>query len=683
MAESERVKQRVEELRAALNHHNYLYYVLDRPEASDAEYDALMQELRRLEADYPQFLSPDSPTQRVGAAPAAALGVVHHPRPMLSLGNVFSDSELHAWYQRVSKLIEGRPHDFVCEHKLDGLAVALTYVEGRFEVGATRGDGVDGENITQNLRTIRAVPLSVRGDIPTRFEVRGEVFMPRASFVKLNAEREEQGLPLFANPRNAAAGSLRQLDPRVTASRHLDIYIYALGYAEGRPMPGSHWETMQYLHALGFKVNPRSRLVAAMPDIEAYFRHWESERPQLPYEADGIVVKINQIALQDELGEVGREPRWAVAYKPPAIQGRSLLESIEVSVGRTGSLNPYAVLTPVAVGGVVISRAALHNEEDIRRKDIRVGDTVFIQRAGEVIPEITGPTPEALAKRRAAPFSMEEKLFSPDKGYAACPSCGAKIFRPEGEVMFYCPNAACPAQRQERLEHFSARGCMDIRGLGEKMLALLLREGLLADYGDIYYLKEQRDRLVTLERVAEKTADNLLREIEGSKGRPLARLIVALGIRHVGSETAEILATSFGNLSRLSSATRDELEAVPSIGPKIADSVAAFFQDEANRRVLAKLEAAGVVPSPAGALEPSAQPLSGREFVITGRLEGMGREAAEQRIRALGGAAKSDVTRKTRYLVVGAEPGSKLAKARKLGVPEITEADLRRMLEQA
>ncbi len=679
----EQALARIEKLRAQISRDNYLYYALDQPEVSDEEYDAQMRELKALEEQFPQLITSDSPTQRVGTAPIAAFGVVAHPKPLLSLGNVFSDEDLEAWYARVSKLIGERAFDLVCEHKMDGLAVALTYENGKFTVGATRGDGYNGENITQNLRTIRSIPLSVSGDVPSRFEVRGEVYLPKAGFAKLNRERAEQELPLFANPRNAAAGSVRQLDPRITASRALDIYIYSLGYAEGRDMPDTHWETMQYLKSLGFRTNPKNVCVATLKEAEDYYHHWTAERHSLPYEADGVVVKVNQIALQNELGDVGREPRWAIAYKFPAIQGRTVLKSIEISVGRTGTLNPYAVMEPVAVGGVTISRAALHNEDDIRRKDIREGDTVFIQRAGDVIPEIVGPTPES-AKRmdRNPPFSMKEKLFDKERGYPACPECHTEVVKPEDEVMYYCPNSACPAQVEERLQHFVSRGTMDIRGIGEQMVALLLREGLVHDAADIYSLKDKSDKMLQIERMGEKTVDNILAAIEKSKSRPLSRVMNALGIRHVGDETAELLAQRFPSLDALTSATEAELMAVPSIGGKIAESIVCFFQNEENRRIVEKLKAAGVntTAEESPAIQTSEQTLVGQEFVITGKLEKFSRETAEEMIRSRGGAAKGDVTKKTAYLVVGLEPGSKLAKARALGVKEITETELLKML---
>ena len=679
MADLNQVKQRIEQLRAEINHHNYRYYVLDSPEISDAEYDELMRELKQLEEEYPQFLTPDSPTQRVGAAPVEAFGVVEHPLPLLSLANAFSYDELVAWYNRTTKLVAGEPSDFACEHKIDGLAVALTYVNGQLTSGATRGDGFRGENITQNLRTIRSIPLSVSKDAPPRFEVRGEVFLPKAGFHKLNQERAAEGLPLFANPRNAAAGSVRQLDPRITAKRPLDIYIYMLGYAEGKATPPTHWETMEYLKSLGFKVNPNNALRTSIDQVEDYHRTWVEKRENLPYEADGIVVKVNQLGLQERLGNIGHEPRWAIAYKFPAIESTTRLIDIGISVGRTGTLNPYAILEPVAVGGVTIRQAALHNEDDIRRKDIREGDTVIIRRAGEVIPEVVSPI-KGKRSGKEKEFSLLEKIFDREKQRPACPACGAEVIKPEGEVMYYCSNAACPAQVQERLEHFASRGGMDIRGIGESNSALLLREGLVKDVADLYYLKEKKEQLLKLERMAEKSVSNMLNAIEKSKDTPLPRLIFALGIRHVGEETAELLAQHFNSLNKLANASREELMSIPTVGPKIADSIVAFFRQKENRKIIERLRKAGVKLEEIA--KPKEQPLAGMEFVVTGRLEAFSRQEAEARIKALGGSTGSSVTKKTTYLVVGADPGSKLAHAQELGTKQITEEELLRLLEQ-
>ncbi|HEY98035.1 MAG TPA: NAD-dependent DNA ligase LigA [Dehalococcoidia bacterium] len=681
MTSPDDVSRKIEKLRSEINHHNYRYYVLDSPEISDAEYDDLMRELKQLEEQYPQFLTEDSPSQRVGAAPVEAFGVVAHPQPLLSLGNVFSENELEAWYNRTLRLAGNSRFDFVGEHKIDGLAVALTYIDGKLATGATRGDGFRGEDITQNLRTVRSIPLSLTSDAPPRFEVRGEVFLSRQGFKKLNEQRAAEGQALFANPRNAAAGSVRQLDSRITARRPLDIYIYMLGWAEGKTTPATHWETMEYLKSLDFKVNPNNRQLQDLDAVKEYYRIWEKQREDLPYEADGIVIKINQLNLHDELGDTGHEPRWAIAYKFPAVQGTTRLKDIGISVGRTGTLNPYAILEPVSVGGVTIKQAALHNEDDIRRKDIRIGDTVIIQRAGEVIPEVVGP----IASKRTGiekEFSLIAKLPKNEQGEPACPSCGKNsIVRPEGEIMYYCVNSACPAQAQQRIEHFTSRGAMDIRGIGENLSAMLFSQGLVKDIADLYRLKDKRDELTNLEKLGEKSADNILAAIEKSKKRPLSRIIFALGIRHVGSETAEILADEFRTIDDLANATAERLEEISTIGPKIAESIAAFFQQDENKDILTRLKSAGVFPEEMAASKPADLPLSGKEFVLTGRLESLSRPEAEAKIKALGGTAKGSVTRKTDYVVAGADPGSKLTRARELGIPVLDEKKLLEMLE--
>jgi DNA ligase (NAD+) len=676
MEEPNKVKDRIEQLKAQVNYYAYRYYVLDSPEISDAEYDQLMQELQQLEEKYPQFRTPDSPTQRVGAAPVEAFGVVEHPRPLLSLANAFSDEELLAWYTRTLRLT-GQRFNMACEHKIDGLAVALTYANGQLVTGATRGDGFRGENITQNLRTIHSIPLSVPKDTPPRFEVRGEVYLPKAGFHKLNEERAAEGLPVFANPRNAAAGSVRQLDPRITARRPLDIYVYALGWAEGKATPDSHWETMQNLKSWGFKINPNNALASTIEQAEEYYRSWVHRREGLPYEADGIVIKVDSIPFQESLGDVGHEPRWAIAYKFPAVQGTTRLKEIRVSVGRTGTLNPYAVLEPVAVGGVTIRQAALHNEDDIRRKDIREGDWVYIQRAGEVIPEVVGP----IVGRRTGEekeFNLLQKIFDKEKRRPACPVCGAEVYKPEDEVMYYCTNATCPAQVQARLELFTSRGAMDIRGIGESMSALLLHEGLVKDVADLYYLKEEA--LLKLERMGEKSVANIMNAINRSKDRPLARVIYALGIRHIGEQMAQLLADHFNSIDELANASEEQLMTTPTVGPKIAESIVAFFRQKENRRLIEKLRKAGVKLAEAKAVEARELPLAGQEFVITGTLKSFSREVAREKIKALGGVAKDNVTRQTTYLVVGADPGSKLVRAQALGIKQITEVELLRLL---
>ncbi|MDD5338613.1 MAG: NAD-dependent DNA ligase LigA [Dehalococcoidales bacterium] len=678
MAGQDEIKEKIEKLRAEINRHNRLYYIQDNPEISDAEYDSLMQELKRQEDENPQFLTPDSPTQRVGAEPLEAFGVVDHPYPLLSLGNAFSDEDLMAWYNRTLKLLGNRAFDFVCEPKIDGLAVALTYINGQLVTGATRGDGLRGENITQNLRTIRSIPLSVP-NAPARFEVRGEVYMPKSGFLKLNKEREVEEQPLFANPRNAAAGSVRQLDSRITAKRPLDTFIYMLGYVEGQATPATHWEALEQMKAWGFKTNPRNQRCKNIEEVMAYFQKWKEERESLPYEADGVVIKLNQKNIQDELGDVGREPRWAIAYKPPAVQATTKLLNIGISVGRTGTLNPTAELEPVAVGGVTIKNASLHNEDDIRRKDIRIGDTVVVQRAGEVIPEVVGPVKEKRTDKEVE-FDLLKAIYSQEKGRPACPECGGEVVKPEGEVMYYCSNAACPAQAQLRIEHFASKGAMDIRGVGENISALLYDKGLAKNVADLYYLKAEQ--LAELEKMGEKSAQNIINAIETSKTRPLARLIFALGIKHVGDEMAEILTNEFRSIENLSQASRERLLDISTVGHKIADSIIAFFKEEDNLKILQRLKEAGVKMEET-TVKAQNLPWAGKEFVVTGRLENFTRQEAEAKIKELGGAAKDSVTRKTDYVVYGADPGSKKTKAESLGITLLTENDFLKMIEEA
>jgi DNA ligase (NAD+) len=660
-------KLRVEELRSQIAYHDYRYYVLDSPEISDAEYDELMRELRRLEEQHPELITPDSPTQRVSGQPVEAFGIVEHRVPLLSLANAFNEEELRAWYRRAANLVENERFDMVCEPKIDGLAVALVYENGSFVQGATRGDGLRGENITQNLRTIRSLPLTVRGDgLPPRFEVRGEAYMTRRGFEQLNEERAEEGQPLFANPRNAAAGSVRQLDSRITARRPLDIFVYQLGWADG-PTPESHWEAMQWLGSLGFKINPNMVRFHSLDEVARHCQQWVERRETLDYDIDGVVVKIDDLGLQRALGFVGREPRWAVAYKFPPTQATTRLLDIGVNVGRTGSLNPYAILEPVRVGGATVKLATLHNEDDIRRKDIRIGDTVIVQRAGEVIPQVVGP----VVSRRTG----QERAYSTPTN---CPVCGTPVVRPEGEAMSYCPNRACPAQAFRLLTHFVSRGAMDIDGVGEALCMALLKAGLVEDPADLYFLT--KDQLLKLERMADKSAQNVLDAIAGSKDRPLARLVFALGIRHVGSEMAETLAGHFGSLGTLARASVEELSAIPTIGPKIAESVHAWFQDGSNRRLVDKLRRAGVrMEAQAAAREG---PLSGLSFVVTGTLSRWSRNEAEGLIKSLGGAVGSSVTRKTDYLVVGEGPGSKLQKAQEYGTKLLSEEEFAVLLRE-
>ncbi len=657
-----------EELRSQINYHDYLYYVKNAPEISDAEYDELMRRLRAIEEHYPELITPDSPTQRVSGAPVEAFGVVQHREPMLSLANAFNFHQLQAWHKRVASLTGIEDFQMVCEPKIDGLAVALVYENGRFVQGATRGDGYRGENITENLRTIRSIPMQVRGEgFPARFEVRGEVYMPKAAFERLNNERAERGEPLFANPRNAAAGSVRQLDPRVTASRRLDIWVYQLGWADG-DSPRTHWDTLHWLNEMGFRINPEIQRFGDLRQVEDYYRSWIERRHNLEYEIDGMVVKVDDKALWEELGYVGREPRWAIAYKFPPIQATTKLLRIAINVGRTGSLNPYAILEPVQVGGVIVKQATLHNEDDIRRKDIREGDTVIVQRAGDVIPQVVGPV---LSRRTGAevPFQMPQ----------TCPACGAETYRPPGEAMSYCTNISCPAQMYRWITHWASRGAMDIEGLGEQWVAVLLDRGLIADPADLYYLK--RDDLLRLERMGEKSADNLLRNIEASKKRGLGRLLFALGIRHVGSEIAELLASHFGSLDALAAASFEEIQSVEGIGPKIAESVHNYFRDPQKVRVIEKLRRAGVQMEQE-ARRPAEGPLAGMTFVFTGTLAAMPRSRAEALVTNLGAQAGSSVTRKTTYVVAGSDPGSKLQKAQEYGIPVLDEDGFLRLLRE-
>ena len=658
----------MERLRAEINRHNHLYFVLDQPDISDADYDALMVELRGLEEQRPELVTLDSPTQRVGALavfpPAVAFAVVMKARPMLSLANAFNDEELAAWHRRATNLLDGADFEMVCELKIDGLAVALTYEDGEFVKGTTRGDGYRGEDVTQNLSTISSIPPSVPPDAPRSFEVRGEVYFPRSLFDKLNEERAAQGQPTYVNPRNTAAGSLRQLDPRITAQRALDIFVYSMyGLEDGDGgIPDNQWATLEYLQELGFKVNPNNRLCRSLEEVESYYREWEEAFQGLDYGADGVVVKVNSVRQQDALGNAGREPRWAIAYKFPATQAETQLLKIEINVGRTGSQNPYAILEPVDVGGATVRMATLHNEDYIRSKDLREGDWVVVERAGEVIPQVVRP----LVERRTG----EEKIYSMSE---TCRRCSRPVIRPQDQAMTICTNPKCPAKLEELLKHFVSRGAMDIEGMGEKLCEELLKTWFIKDIADVYSITTER--LLKLERMAEKSAANIMSAIEASKERALPRVLFALGILHVGSEMAETLAGHYRNLWSLSRATEEQLVQIPGIGPKIAESVATYFQDEANRNILRKLQTAGVQLVDDSPREPLERPLAGMQFVVTGRLDGMTRSQAEARIKELGGAVGSSVSRKTSFLVAGEEAGSKLEQANKMGTPVLTEGE--------
>lgn len=668
------INQRADDLRKEINYHNHRYHVLDDPVTSDVHFDELIRELTALEEQHPELVTPDSPTQRVGAAPAEGFTEVEHPVPLLSLGNAFNMDEFRAWHSRALDLLDGAAFDMVCELKIDGLAVALIYEDGRLVRGATRGDGIRGEDVTSNLRTIRSIPLlvtAVTGDwLPRRFEVRGEVYLPRSAFNRLNEERIDQGEPPYANPRNTAAGSLRQLDPQMTASRPLDIFVYSLGYAEGAEMPGTHWETMEMLKELGFKTNPANTRCHTIEEVEAYYNRWLEDKEKLDYGADGVVVKIDPLPYQQHLGVVGREPRWAIAYKFPAIQQITRLLRIEINVGRTGSLNPFAVLEPVNVGGATVQMATLHNEDDIRRKDIREGDWVIVERAGDVIPRVVGPV---VARRTG-----EEKEFRMPE---VCPACGQAVVQPLDEARTYCVNAACPAQFERLLMHFVGRGAMDIEGMGEKLALALIEAGIVHDIGDVYSIEQEQ--LISLERMAEKSATNIMGSIQASKRRPLANVLVALGIRHVGYETAEALVRRFGSMDRIIQSSEEELAAVPGVGPIIAQSIKAHFSQDANRHIVQKLSEADVrLEEEVEPYVERPQPLSGMQIVVTGRLASMSRSEAEGRIKELGGSAGSRVGKKTRYLVAGEEAGSKLAQARELGTEILDESQFIKLLEE-
>ncbi|MEA3344915.1 MAG: NAD-dependent DNA ligase LigA [Chloroflexota bacterium] len=674
------VESRIEVLRRQIRYHNHRYYVLDDPVISDAEYDVLMRELRELEEAHPKLVTPDSPTQRVGAEPLDEFQRVRHVRPMLSLQDAFDEEELRDWLIRTSKLLpqgmDAEDLEFVVEPKIDGLTVVLTYEDGRLVLGATRGNGVEGEDVTQNLRTIRSLPLripvSTNGPPPTRLVVRGEVYMPIGAFREFNRRQEELGEKTFANPRNVAAGSVRQLDPRITASRPLDLFTYAVVNVDGRTIR-TQWEALEYLSGLGFPTNPGNRLLDDLNAVVEYYNEWVERREALDYEIDGVVVKINDLDLQKTLGSVGNAPRGAVAYKFPGREAVTKLLDIQVNVGRTGTITPYALLEPVKLSGATIRQATLHNEDYIRERDIRKGDTVLIRRAGEVIPQVIRPLVE-LRTGDERPWHMPE----------VCPSCGEPIIRPEGEVAYYCVNTACPAQLGRRIEHFASRGGMEIEGLGGRIAQRLVSEGLLRDVADIYYLREED--LLPLEGFADKKVGNLMEAIEASKKRPLSRLITALGIHYVGSVVARLLAERYRSLEALMEAPQEEMEAIEGIGPRIAKSIREWSNRPRNRKVVEKLRRAGVrsiahrrMPEEVAETK-GPQPLEGLTFVITGTLSIPRREMTAL-IEGHGGRVTGSVSSRTDYLLAGANPGDrKYTHAQELGKPIISEEELREMI---
>lgn len=665
----ESIKRRIEALRREIEKHDFRYYVLDAPVITDAQYDRLMVELQQLEQEHPDLITPDSPTQRVGGKPREGFVTIKHAVPMLSLANAFSEGELREFDHRVKSALGDAPYSYVVELKIDGLAVSLTYRQGIFVRGATRGDGENGEDITANLKTIRSIPLRLNQPVDL-LEVRGEVYMPKESFVALNARREERGEPPFANPRNAAAGSLRQLDPAVTAGRNLTIFVYGTGemeFAHGK-IPASHSEVLKFLEVLGLRVNPHYQVCRNIDEAISYCRIWQHKKAELPYAIDGMVIKVNSLAQQALLGATMKNPRWAIAFKFPPEQAETIVRDIIVSVGRTGVITPTAVLEPVFLAGSTISRATLHNEDIIRDKDIRIGDRVIIQKAGDVIPEVV----EVVKEKRTG----TEKKFTMPK---TCPACGAEVIRQTGEAAYRCTGAACPAQLLEGLIHFASRGAMDITGLGPAVIKQLVDTGLVHDVSDLYRLTTEQ--LKKLERFADKSAENLINAIAASKDNPLHRLVFALGIRHVGERAARILAEHFGDIRKIMDAGYEELVAIPEIGPKIAESIIAFMHEPQNRALIERLVQNGVnVVAEKTAPEAQKSRLAGKTFVLTGTLASLKRDDAKKLIESLGGKVSSSVSKKTDYVVAGDNPGSKYDKAVQLGVNIIDERELLELL---
>jgi DNA ligase (NAD+) len=666
----DKLAAQAEQLREAINRANYRYYVLDDPEISDAEYDKLLRRLEALEREHPELATADSPTQRVGASPSEKFGVVVHRRPMMSLANAMNAEEMREFDKRVKRLLKSDAEiEYVAEVKLDGLGIELVYEDGRLTVGSTRGDGVNGEDVTPNIRTIKSVPLRLRhpehndSKIPRLLEVRGEVIIPRSGFAKLNQEREEAGEPVFANPRNAAAGALRQLDPKITASRPLDVFLYAPGVIEGVTFK-SQWEFLSGIKELGLRVNPLSRVCNGIDAVLDYWNEITEKRHELDYEADGVVAKVNSYRLQEQLGEVSRSPRWAIAYKFKAQQAETVVEKIDVQVGRIGSLTPVAKLRPVQLAGVTISNASLHNLDEIRRKDIRERDTVLIERAGDVIPYVIRVTKEG--HPRAKPFEMPKH----------CPECGAAIVHEEGEVGYFCVNANCPARMRESIRHFASKGCLDIEGLGDKLVAQLVEKGLVKELDDLFSLT--REQLSGLDRMADKSAQNVLDAIQKARETTLDRFINGLGIRHVGEHTARQLALKFKSMDALVAASEDDLLGVRDIGKEVAHSIREYFDEPRNLKAVKRLIKILDVEAPAEVEGRGA--LRDKTFVLTGTLESMTREEAERKIMAAGGRVTSSVSRKTDFVVAGAEPGSKLKKAHDLGVRVLDEKGLASVL---
>jgi DNA ligase (NAD+) len=675
---------RAAELRAQINYHNHRYHVLDDPQISDAEFDALVNELRALETAHPELATPDSPTRRVGGVRRAEFGAVRHPAPMLSLDNAFSPDGVRAWYERVRRALSADARvEFVAEPKIDGLTVVLHYERGLFTLGATRGDGIEGEDVTANLRTVRTLPLQIPVGAPVRrprkraaasapaaperMVVRGEIYFPIDAFARMNSGVVAEGGKAYANPRNTAAGAVRQLDPKVTATRPLRLFAYNIVELRGARV-ATQWEALEYLRALGFPVNADSKLCADVEEAIEYAERWLKGRSKLNYEADGMVLKVNDFGQQAELGAGGKAPRWAIAFKLASQEAVTPLLDIKVNVGRTGVITPYAVLEPVHVGGVTIATATLHNEDYISANDIRIGDRVRVKRAGEVIPQVTGPVLDVR--------TGDERPF---KFPAKCPSCGESLERAEGEAATYCVNPLCPAQLVRRVEHFASRGAMDIEGLGEKLSVVFVENGFLKDVADIYSLHKRSAELLEMEGFAEKRIENLMAAIEASKKRSLARLIYALGIRHVGGTVSELLADHFDSLEALGKAKHEELDAIRGLGEEIVTSIVDYFKHPGARKLVKKLVKAGVNPTAEPRKPVAAGALTGKTFVITGTLPTMSRDEAGAYIKARGGKVTDSVSKHTDYLVVGEAAGSKLDKARALGVQTLSEDELTKL----
>jgi DNA ligase (NAD+) len=669
MSKEREAAKEIEKLREEIRHHEYLYYVEDNPEISDAAFDRLMNRLKALEAQHPKLITPDSPTQRVGGQPREGLQPVRHTTPMISLDNCFSIEDLRAFDRRVREGT-GRPQiDYVTEHKFDGLSLSLIYEKGRLVRGVTRGDGTTGEDVTANVRTIRSIPLTVDADqikkagVPEDFEVRGEVIMPLKAFRALNKQQEEQGLRVFANPRNAAAGAVRVLDPRITASRRLDFFAYYV-LVNGRVPKKRLSEAFSALTAMRFKASANWKLCRSLDEVERYLDMWESKREKLDYEIDGIVIKVDEITLQNELGFTSKAPRWAIAYKYAAHQETTVVKEILVSVGRTGVLTPFAVFEPVQIGGVTVVKSTLHNADEVERLNVHEGDSVLVERAGEVIPHVL----------KVVKHGTEEKPFKMPHN---CPVCGTRVHRREGEVAYRCVNVSCPARMRESMIHFAGRHAMNIDGLGEKIVVQLLEKGLVKDFADLYKLA--LPTLATLERMGEKSAQNLLNEIAASKKNSLDRLIYGIGIPFVGERTAQLLASHFGSMEKIADASPEELMEVGEVGPKIAEGVREFFSESANRKLIDRLRQVGVSMKEERQA-PLSKKLAGKTFVFTGTLAHRSREEAESLVAAHGGKAGSSVSKKTSYVVVGTDPGSKFDKAKSLGVPILDESQFEKLL---